>query len=143
MVKLISMCVLLSTAIFAPAQSISHNKVPSVVINQFNVDFPDAKDVDWELDKYKNYHADFEKERGKDLDAWYSPEGVLVKVKEEIAKKDLPIAVANAILKQYASHRVDEVVKVTEHEVVVYCVEFDNRNQELKVLFNPDGDTIK
>ena len=124
------------------AQDIAADEVPSLVLNQFNADFPNAGDIEWELEN-QSYHVEFELGRHKDLDAWYSKEGDLVKVKESIEKRDLPKVVLNAIEKQYPDYRIDDVAKMTSGKSISYKVELEYRRGELTKLFGADGTIIK
>lgn len=131
---------LFSGALFA--QDIPTNQVPSVVINQFNSDFPKAKDVDWEL-KNNVYNVDFEQGWNKDFEVWYAADGKQLKVEEEIAKGELPKVVINTIKKNYPSHRIDNVEKITEGNNISYKIEIENRDLEQILFIDKNGTLIK
>lgn len=126
---------------FLFAQDIQVNQVPQVVVNQFQNDFPKAKDIEWELSN-NVYNVDFEIGWGNDYEAWYSAEGKLIKVEEEISKNDLPNAVTQAIGKNYPDFRIDDVEKVTEGNKIHYKVEIENREMEQVLHMDPDGNVV-
>lgn len=120
------------------AQDIPQNQVPSVVVNQFNVDFPKAKDVEWKLEN-NIYNVDFEQGTNRDFEAWYSAKGTQIKLEEKIAKRNLPKAVSSAIQKNYPSYKIDEIEKVTEQNKVSYKVEIEKGASEQIIFFNENG----
>ena len=135
---------LIATAITvgcAEAQDIPRSEVPSVVANAFQVAFPQATDVEWELqgDQYK---VDFEIGRA-DHDVWFDKEGKTIKHKEEIAASDLPAAVTIAIRKDFSAYRVEDVEKIEEQGNVSYEMELDGSPTDLKVVFAADGKILR
>jgi hypothetical protein len=123
------------------AQDIPRSEVPSVVANAFQVAFPQATDVEWELqgDQYK---VDFEIGRA-DHDVWFDKEGKTIKHKEEIAASDLPAAVTTAIRKDFSAYRVEDVEKIEEQGNVSYEMELDGSPTDLKVVFSADGKILR
>ena len=138
--QILSLGLLISaSALFA--QDIPQNQVPSVVVNQFNTDFPKAKDVDWEL-KNNVYNVDFE-QGWKDIEVWYSAEGKQIKVEEEITKSKLPKTVVATIGKDYPSFKIDDVEKITEADKVTYKVEIEDRKIERTLFIDKNGTVNK
>ena len=123
------------------AQDIPAGEVPSVVINQFHIDFPKAKDIEWEL-KNDTYEVEFEQGWGKDFEAWYTADGKQIKVEEETTKSELPKAVVAAIQKSYPSYKIDDIEKITEGEKVTYKVEVEKRELDQTLLLDEEGTII-
>ena len=128
------------TALFA--QDIPASQVPSIVINQFNIDFPKAKDVEWELES-NGYKVDFEQGWNKDFEAWYSAAGDQIKLKEELSKNNLPKAVSSTLKSTYPSYHIDDAERITENKTATYKLEIEKRNHELTLYFNEKGIIIK
>jgi len=55
----------------AEAQSISEQKVPSVIVNNFKKKYPKAFDVDWEK-HYKMYCVYFSTTESPSQEVWYN-----------------------------------------------------------------------
>ncbi|PVX49298.1 putative PepSY-like beta-lactamase-inhibitor [Balneicella halophila] len=127
---------LFTSALFA--QDLPQSQVPSVVVNQFNNDFPKAKDVDWEL-KNNVYNVEFEQGWDKDFEAWYSADGKQIKLEEDLTKRELPKAVIATIEKEYPSFKLDDIEKITEAQKVTYKVEIENKSMEKTLFINENG----
>jgi hypothetical protein len=129
-----------SIAVFA--QDIAASQVPSVVINQFNTDFPKAKDVEWEQ-KSNGYKVDFERGWNKDFKVWYAADGKQLKSVEDLTKNELPKSILTAINKDYKNYHIDDAEKITEDKKVSYKVELEYKNDEKIIYFNEQGLPIK
>jgi hypothetical protein len=124
--------------VHANAQDIPQSQVPSVVLNAFQVKFPNATDVDWEL-KGDQYKVDFEIGT-RDHDVWIDKSGNIKKHKEDISKKDLPQGIVNKIAKDFSSYKIDGTDKIEADGKVVYLVELDGTADDRKVTFTSTGD---
>lgn len=140
MFSLLTALVLTGTAMFA--QDIRSNQVPSVIVNQFNADFPKAKDVDWELEN-KVYKVDFELGWFDDHEAWYAANGERIRLKEEISNSDLPKAVRSAIDRDFKSYKIDDAEKITEKNKVFYKVEIEKGDDDRTLFYNANGKQLK
>lgn len=124
------------------AQDIPTSQVPSVVLKQFNIDFPKAKDIDWELEN-DTYIVEFEQGWSKDFEVWYSSNGEKIRIEEEIMKNELPKAIISAIQTNYPSYRIDDIEKITANNTTTYKVDIEKREVEKTLFFNKDGTLIK
>lgn len=124
------------------AQDIPASQVPSVVLKQFNIDFPKAKDIDWELEN-NTYIVEFEQGWSKDFEVWYSSNGEKIRIEEEIVKSELPKAIVLAIQTNYPSYRIDDIEKITENNTVAYKIDIEKRDVEKTLFFNENGTLIK
>lgn len=123
----------------AMAQEMSQSNVPSVIVNNFQKQFPKAFDVEWEL-KGNLYQVEYEIGiLGADHEAWYNQTGKLIKHKEEISKKDFPKKVVKSIDKSFSQYRISDVKKITESNNVAYTLELKSFSEEWKVTFDKDG----
>ncbi|SFB73395.1 Putative beta-lactamase-inhibitor-like, PepSY-like [Flexibacter flexilis DSM 6793] len=124
------------------AKDIPQSKVPSVIVNNFQQNFPKASGIEWEQDG-QLFKVEFEIGMfGTDHDAWYDQTGKLVKHKEEINKTDLPAKVQASLSKNFANFKTEEAQKMTENEKVTYVVEVEKKSEEWKVSFDADGNII-
>lgn len=124
--------------VHANAQDIPQSQVPSVVLNAFQVKFPNATDVDWEL-KGDQYKVDFEIGT-RDHDVWIDKSGNIKKHKEDISKKDLPQGIVNKIVKDFSSYKIDDTDKIEADGKVVYLVELDGTADDRKITFTSSGE---
>lgn len=144
MKKLILICAaaFLSGTTFSYGQDMAQSEVPSVVVNNFEKEFPKAIDVEWEL-KGNLYKVDFETGMEVDHDAWYTKTGDLKKHKEDISKNELPKSVINTLNTNYKGFRVDDCDKYTEGSTITYKVDVESATQDWKIWFDTNGKELK
>lgn len=119
------------------AQDIPQANVPSVVLNTFQSKFPNATDVDWELEEGV-YKVEFKiGKRGHDL--WIDKSGKIKKQKEDFPKSQLPAAISEKLKSDFSAYKIDDVDKIEQDGKVLYKVELDSPTGERDVWFNPDG----
>lgn len=135
-IKLLTAFLLLTVIVYG--QDIHQSQVPSVVVNSFKMEFPKAKDVEWERDG-DNYNVDFEIDFFTDYEAWFDASGKLIHFTEEISSGELPKAVKDAIKTQYSSYRIDDVKKINENGIISYRVEVEKRDDERHLSYSEDG----
>ncbi|MCO6360465.1 PepSY-like domain-containing protein [Roseivirga pacifica] len=116
------------------AQDIPYSQVPSIIVNEFNKQFPKAKDVEWEMDG-SLYNVDFEIGWSMDHEVWYNAEGKMVKHKEDISKSELPKAINDRLRTDFKGYSIDDMERITDNDKVVY-------KMELKALTKQDWDII-
>lgn len=123
-------------------QEIPQSQVPSLIVNNFQKQFPSISGVEWEL-KGDLYEVEFETGLlGKDHEAWYNKTGKLVYHKEEISKSDLPKKVLDKIGTDFGGYRVDDVKKITEGNKTTYTLELKSFTEEWKVAFDKEGTVL-
>ncbi|MUH34721.1 hypothetical protein D9O36_02605 [Zobellia amurskyensis] len=124
------------------AQDIPQNQVPSIIVNKFNKQFPNASDIEWEMDG-SLYNVDFEMGWNTDHDVWYNAEGDVVKHKEDIAKSELPQAVKDRIKTDFKGYSIDDLERITDNQKVVYKLELDAfTKQDWDAIIDADGTLI-
>ncbi|MFV0290834.1 MAG: PepSY-like domain-containing protein [Mangrovibacterium sp.] len=134
--------ILASGLSFATDKDIPASAVPSVVINQFNSDFPKASDIDWEV-KNEIFKVDFQLGWFKDYEVWYAADGAQIKINEECTKSELPQSVLTSLDKNFRGYRVEDVDKITEKGSVTYKVEVERGEDERTIFFNENGELKK
>lgn len=128
---------------FGFAQKIEQGKVPSAIVSNFEKDHPRAKDIEWERDG-DNYKVEFEIGDSKqDHISWYNSEGNLIKHKMEISYNQLPVKVAAKLESDFADFKTDDIYKIDEGGKTKYKVELKNGKEELKVVFDENGNLLK
>lgn len=124
------------------AQDLSKKDVPSVILNNFQNAFPNACDIEWEK-KGEKYKVEFEiGHRNEDRSAWYDNEGQLLKLQQEISKKDLPEVISDNINKDYRWYIITDAERVTEGEEITYRVEVRSLTKEWEILYSQSGRVI-
>jgi len=136
----------LAAAIFftgaAVAQDIPQSQVPAGVVSNFQKAFPDAMDVEWEMDG-NLYKVEFEiGMRQLDHDAWYDDAGKLLKHQEEISKNSLPKQVTAGVKQEFKGYRIEDVEKITEGDKVTYKLEVKSRTEEWKLTLDSNGKVL-
>ena len=132
----------LGTLSFSQAQDLPKSQVPSVILNQFNSQFPKATDVEWEMDG-NLYNVEFEIGWNRDHDVWYDAEGKMVKQKEEIASKELPQAVHKTIETGFKGYSTDDVERITDEGKIFYKLELNSLlKQDWEVVFDANGNIL-
>lgn len=127
---------------FSFGQKIYQNQVPSVVLNQFQQNFPNAKQIEWEK-KPGYYEVEFEiGMMNRDHEIWYDSTGKVLYHKEEIAKSDLPAQVANTLKKDFKSYRIKDVKKIFRAGIVTYKMEAKSLTEEWELVIDASGKII-
>lgn len=119
------------------AQDLSAQQVPSTVLNAFSSAYPKATDIEWERHN-QYYKVDFDLLL-EDHELLIDSSGSIIRHKQDIGNGDLPAPVKEAIQKRYQGYHVDEADKIEQQGKVYYKVELEKGENELKVIFNPDG----
>lgn len=133
---------LLGIQFLAHGQDIPQNEVPSVIVNQFNGQFPKATDIEWELDG-KQYQVEFEIGWNLEHTIWYDREGMMTKHKEDVTTEDLSNAVVQKINSEFNKYTLDDIERITENGKVVYRVELNSLTQEdWEVILDADGKVL-
>ncbi len=116
------------------------NDVPQTVRSSFESNFPGATDVDWKMKK-GNYKVSFEM-NGVDQMAELSPAGELISKGTKIRNEELPTLVTDAVSKEYANQKIDDVYKVEKGGSTYYLVEVDG-NPDKKLMYDAQGKLVK
>ncbi|WP_458627072.1 PepSY-like domain-containing protein [Winogradskyella sp. PC D3.3] len=126
--------VLLSIISMSHAQDIPQNQVPTIILNNFNKQFPSATDLVWEMDG-SLYNVGFETGWNIDHKIWYNTEGKMIKHIEDVDLSKLPKAVNDKIKIGFHGYSIDDLKQITQNKKVVY-------NMALKALRKTDWDIV-
>ncbi|AEL25880.1 PepSY-like domain-containing protein [Cyclobacterium marinum] len=124
---------------FTQAQDISQDQVPSLILNQFKADYAKASDIEWEKEG-EFYSVEFETGWNVDHEIWYNAGGDLVKHKEDIPTKELPIQVKEKIKEEFSNYSIDDLERISEEGKVVYKMELNSIwKQDWEVVIDAEG----
>ncbi len=128
----------------AIGQDIPQRKVPSLIVNKFQQNFPEARDLDWEM-KGENYEVEFEVGRHPDRDheILYSPTGEILRHKQEISKNDLPAPVSKKLATDYKGYRIKDVKKIVEGNKTIYKLEAKSYKEEWELKLDSEGNILR
>jgi len=134
-----------------------HPVLSSAAVDSLKAAFPKAEIGEAEAEKEDGLDL-FEAELtldGKEIEVLVSPDGVIVEVETEVAMKDLPKAVADAIAKAAAGAKVEEIEREETRAVVrdgklvklaqpkiTYEAEFVKGDKEVEVEVAADGTVL-
>lgn len=129
------------TASILPAQTIKQKHVPSIVVNAFQLKFPKATDVGWELER-GFYKVEF-KIGETDHEAWLDYMGKVKKQKRDMEENELPKAVKASIEKTFNGFEIHNVERFEEGKNVIYKMKLEKSREKRKVIFNPQGKILE
>jgi hypothetical protein len=131
----------------ADEEKIPLDKVPKAVLEAVKARFPDAKLLGAEIEKEggKTVYEIAVKDRDQKIEVTLTPEGKIVSLEKQIAAKDLPKAVVEALEAKYpkATYKmIEELIEVKDgkdklegYEVLLVTAE----KKTVEVVVAPDG----
>jgi len=122
----------------------SHSKDvrPIEVVNgKFVSDFPQAKDIEWEI-AADIYQVEFEI-GFVDYEAYYDKNGELLGYSHDCKQSDMPALVINAIIAKYPDYNFEDIKKVISGTTQRYKVELEKNDVDVKVIVSSDGVILK
>ncbi len=114
--------------------------VPQSVRSSFESNFPGARDIDWKM-KHGAYKVSFEM-NNVDHMAELSSSGEVLSRGTEINNSELPVLVADAVSKEFANQKIDDVYRVEKNGNTYYLVEIEG-NPDRKLLYDAQGKLVK
>ena len=151
---LLAVALLFSLGMTAGCAAEKHPILSSAAVESIKAAFPNATIGEVEAEKEDGLDL-LEVELtldGKEIEVTVSPDGVIVEVETEVAMKDLPKAVADAIAKAAAGAKVEEIEREETRAVVrdgklvkldqpkiTYEAEFLKDGKEVEVEVAADG----
>lgn len=124
------------------AQKYRNPEIPSIIINNFQKSFPQAKDVEWKK-RNEMYCVEFEIGFWNDEQTiWYDQNGKMMRHEKEISKKELPEIIRIYISNNYPWYWIREVKKISENGKNNYEVEIRSISEEWELVFDESGKLI-
>lgn len=140
---ILSAAVVITSITSCDAQYVSQSAIPSVVTNAFAKQFPKANDVDWEK-KGDLYEVEFETGlTNREHEILMDAGGKLVYHKQDIDESELPQAVKESVVKEFAGFSVGEIEKIESEGATTYEVEVKKSPEEWDVVFSADGKILE
>jgi hypothetical protein len=122
------------------------DKLPRAVTDAVKAKFDGAELVSAskEKDNGKDVYEVAIKHKGSNIDVSLTPEGKIVSIEKEIAAKDLPKAVSEALDAKYPKATIKKLEEVTENDKVVYEALLVTAEQKtVEAVFDPSGKLVK
>lgn len=118
-------------------------KVPDAVSRVLYDKYPNVYDVEWE--RKGSYLVADCKQKGADMDVWFSAQGEWLLTETEVYKNELPTAVLTAFEHgEYATWRWDDADKLEYAGLAVqYVIEVEQGRQEVQLFYSETGDLLK
>lgn len=116
-------CLILALFISCDKDDAPNTEVPSLILNSFQTEFPNAADVEWE-ENTGDYEVEFEIEK-IDHTVLLNADGDILKLKQDIMTSELPEAVVSLLETEYTDNKIDDIEKLTMNEKIYYQVEFE------------------
>lgn len=124
------------------AQEIVESQVPKSFTEGLLEVYPNATQIEWERNN-DNYKVEFE---DGDLEhtVHFNKQGDRIRVEAEMVKTRLPIALSDAIKKDYSDYIIDSVHSVTKNDITTYKVVLHNRNwlEEIVLRYDVSGEVL-
>lgn len=98
-----------------------HAEVPSVVLNEFWTEFPNATDVDFKPEE-PNIKVRF-KHDGRKLSALINRSGQILKQKEQISWEGLPVQIQEFLTREFRKENIEDPELVISGDTVYYQVQ--------------------
>lgn len=112
-------------------------QVPSEIKTAFEMQFPNATDVDYALIG-NQYIIDFDFDM-IDHEALYNSDGTLVKYKYDILTTEVPQGILTTITNNYENRLIDDAEILVIDGFIYYQIELDNVPLDDQIVFNADG----
>jgi uncharacterized membrane protein YkoI len=122
------------------------DKLPRAVVDAVKAKFPDAELVSAEKENEdgKTVYEVNIKFKGSTIEVTVTPEGKITSIEKEIAVKDLPKAVQEALDAKYPRATIKKTEEVTKGDKVSYEVLLVTADKKkLEVVFDPAGKVIE
>lgn len=137
----------LSFAALAEEKELSSKQVPQAVHEAFQKAHPGARGVEYSedtLDGKPAYEVEF-KDQGKEVEALYDANGVLLATEEAIKLAELPEAVVGAIKKEHPHATLKEAEKILKPDGTLrgYEVDIAEGRKHLELEVDPNGTILK
>lgn len=110
---------------------------PAPIATKFNIDFPQARDIEWEA-AVGVYEVECEIGY-KDYKCYYAADGDLLMYTFNIKELDIPAVVKNATIAKYPDYDFDEIKEIHRGTEVLFDIELKHHNIEVEMLIHENG----
>jgi len=136
----------LSAAVRCDEEKIALDKLPKAVTDAVKKKFPDAelKSAEIEKENGKDVYEVVIKYKDQAIEVVLTPEGKIIAVEKEMAAKDLPKAVTEAIDSKYAKATIKKVEELTKDDKVTYEVVLSTADKKIVIVeFDAKGKVVQ
>lgn len=116
---------------------IAMTQVPNEVVTAFEVQFPNATDVEY-AQMGNQYVVDFDL-NSVDYDALFNADGTLVQFKYDILVTEIPQEILTTITTDYDGRPIDDAEVLVIGDATYYQIELNNIPLDDYLVFNTDG----
>jgi uncharacterized membrane protein YkoI len=129
----------------AEEQEVPLDQVPKAVIEAIKAKFPGAtlSEAETETEDGKTIYEVTLNYKGQEYTVSATAEGKITEIERELAIKDLPKAVIDAIKKKYPNANMEEAEEVTAGDKITYEVIVEVSKKELAVTLDGNGKILK
>ena len=125
---------LLTVALITNTFATGENKISSLILNSFKVDFKDAKDVSWSS-KTGYSKAAFILDK-REMEVFYNIDGTIFAISKKIELDELPVYAKRTFAKRYAGYTVKEAIKFEGTDENAYYIAAEN--EKVSVILKVD-----
>jgi Putative beta-lactamase-inhibitor-like, PepSY-like len=134
------------------AADVELKDVPEAVMKTAKARFPDIKIMGASVEENEDGETIYEitlDDHNMNIDATFTPEGVLTLIEREISFKKLPKPVVKSLETQYPNvqyRMAEEIIEVAgkDETLAYYEVTFSNEKKEIKAVeFSPEGKVLE
>ena len=129
-------------AIWGHTQTVPSEKVPAPVKESFAKKFPDAANVQYEMEK-KDYEVTF-KNKGVGMSANFNSKGEWLETETIMIQSDLPKEVLTSVATNFVGFVTTEITKVEgPNNILSYEMNLTKGKEVYEVKFSPKGEILK
>ncbi len=147
--KLHLLLLALCAFVFLPSCDNDDDNIPSAITettrSAFKAKYPNVSNEHWEVKR--NYHVAEFYENGREVDVWFSTDGVWQMTETDLGKNAslLPAAVQSALTSStYGTWTIDDIDFYERLNDSFYLVEVETKGQrDHDLFFAPDGSLLK
>lgn len=117
-------------------------KVPVKVKSAFSQKYPEAKNVDWDMEEDGEWEAGFNM-NGDKMSASFDQNGQWLETETEMDRDKLPEAVDSTLSSHFKGYNVEEVEYLESPEGKGFEIQLKGDGNDLEVLIGKDGQILK
>ena len=123
------------------AQNINQNNIPAVVLNSFQLKYPNAEDVSWKLEK-GNYHIKY-KLNGKFNELYLDYKGNVIKYHQDLWGSEVPESVLKTIKSKVKYFDLNDADLMIEGNEIYYEINFEIDGKDHDFWIDEKGKLLK
>jgi len=117
-------------------------QAPEKIKSAFNQKFPNAEEVDWDMEKNNEWEAEFEVDEN-DMSATFDQNGQWLETETEIEENELPESVTLRLKNNFKGYEIEKAEYLESPEYKGYELELEGKDGDITVLIGMDGKKLK